>query len=151
MKNSPPLIVALDVNTLAEVRELMEFPENTAGGMMTTEYISLPQNAAVADAVRALRGNEEMLESVNTLFLVDADGRLRGSVALARLFAASDNTPLEQLATELLVRVSVKEKQDRVTELFDKYNLLTLPVVDEDGYLSGVITADDIITVLRQR
>jgi magnesium transporter len=58
---------------------------------------------------------------------------------------------LKQLASETLIQVSVDERQDRVTELFDKYNLLTLPVVDEDGRLAGVITADDIISVLRQK
>ena len=58
---------------------------------------------------------------------------------------------LKELATETLIQVTVDENQDRVTELFDKYNLLTLPVVDEDGKLAGVITADDIISVLRQK
>ena len=58
---------------------------------------------------------------------------------------------LATLASDNLVEVQVTEKQDRVTEIFDKYNLLTLPVVDEDGKLAGVITADDVITVLRQR
>src|SRR4029078_4421493 len=58
---------------------------------------------------------------------------------------------LKDLASATLIQVNVDEKQDRITELFDKYNLLTLPVVDEDGKLAGVITADDIISVLRQR
>jgi magnesium transporter len=58
--------------------------------------------------------------------------------------------PLKHLASGTLIQVSVDERQDRVTEIFDKYNLLTLPVVDEDGKLAGVITADDIISVLRE-
>ena len=148
---SEEILDEMETAPVTEVRELLEFAEDTAGGMMTTEYIALPENAAVADAIRALRGNEDLLESLNTLFLVDHDGRLRGSVMLARLFVASESTPLQQLATPMLIKVNVKEKQNRVTELFDKYNLLTLPVVDDDGALSGVITADDIITVLRQR
>ena len=79
------------------------------------------------------------------------DERLTGAVPLARLFIAAGATPLKDLASERLIQVNVDEKQDRVTELFDKYNLLTLPVMDEDGKLAGVITADDIISVLRQR
>jgi magnesium transporter len=63
----------------------------------------------------------------------------------------SGNARLQDLASETLIQVSVDEKQDRVTEIYDKYNLLTLPVVDEDGKLAGVITADDIISVLRQK
>jgi sporulation protein YlmC with PRC-barrel domain len=148
---SEEILDEMEMAPVTEVRELLEFDEDTAGGMMTTEYIALPENAAVADAIRALRGNEDLLESLNTLFLVDTDGRLKGAVMLARLFVASEKTPLQQLASAMLMKVNVKEKQNRVTELFDKYNLLTLPVVDDDGALSGVITADDIITVLRQR
>jgi Mg/Co/Ni transporter MgtE len=72
-------------------------------------------------------------------------------VPLPRLFLASSDTRLRELASESMIQVSADEKQDRVTELFDKYNLLTLPVTDEDGKLAGIITADDIISVLRQR
>jgi CBS domain-containing protein/sporulation protein YlmC with PRC-barrel domain len=135
----------------SEVRELLEFAEDSAGGLMNTEFVSLDDQAVVADAVEALKGNEDLLESLNTLFLKDAEGKLAGSVPLARLFVASGNTPLKQLASETLVQVSVDEKQDRVTELFDKYNLLSLPVVDGEARLAGVITADDIISVLRHR
>ena len=73
------------------------------------------------------------------------------SIPLARLFVASDDSDLRDLASESLIQVPVDEHQNRITELFDKYNLLTLPVVDEDGKLAGVITADDVISVLRQK
>jgi len=82
---------------------------------------------------------------------VDAQERLTGAVPLARLFLHEGAMPLRALAVETLIEVPVSEQQDRVTELFDKYNLLALPVVDELGKLAGVITADDIISVLRQR
>jgi CBS domain-containing protein/sporulation protein YlmC with PRC-barrel domain len=134
-----------------EVRELLEFEEDTAGGMMNTEFVALAENASAMDALAALRGNEDLLESLNTLFLIDSDGRLKGAVPLARLFIASGGARLNELGSENLIQVTVDESQDRVTELFDKYNLLTLPVVDDEGKLAGVITADDIISVLRQR
>jgi magnesium transporter len=134
-----------------EVRELLEFEEDTAGGMMNTEFVSLHEHATVADALQALKQNEDLLESLNTMFLVDAHERLKASVPLARLFLHEGAIPLASLASDNLVEVQVTEKQDRVTEIFDKYNLLTLPVVDDDGKLAGVITADDVITVLRQR
>jgi Mg/Co/Ni transporter MgtE len=105
----------------------------------------------VEDALAGLKGNEELLENLNTLFVVDGEGRLAASVPLARLFIASGGMLLKNLASETKVQVTVDERQDRVTELFDKYNLLTLPVVDEEGKLAGVITADDIISVLRQK
>src|SRR5665213_609921 len=134
-----------------EVEELLEFDEDTAGGLMNTEYVSLPDTATVADALRALKDNEDLLETLNTLFLVDHEERLKGSVPLARLFLHQGDQLLSTLAAETLIQVPVKERQDRVTELFDKYNLLALPVVDEDQKLTGVITADDIISVLRQK
>ncbi|MGA3189331.1 MAG: CBS domain-containing protein [Bryobacteraceae bacterium] len=135
----------------AEVRELLEFEEDTAGGMMNTEFVSLHEDATVADALQALRQNEDLLESLNTMFLVDAQERLKAAVPLARLFLHEGATKLGTLATDNLLEVKVTEKQVHVTEMFDKYNLLTLPVVDEDGKLAGVITADDVISVLRQR
>lgn len=135
----------------SEVRELLEFAEDTAGGMMNTEYVALSENATVVDALEALKNNEELLENLNTLFLVDAGEHLKGTVPLARLFLHEGATPLRRLAAETLIDVPENERQDRVTELFDKYNLLTLPVVDEERKLTGVITADDIISVLRQK
>ncbi len=135
----------------SEVRELLEFDEDTAGGLMNTEYVSLHANAMVSDAMDALRGNEELLEVLNTLFLVDEKERLTGVVPLARILIAPSGSRLKDIASDPLIKVPLKEKQDRVTEIFDKYNLLALPVVDEDGKLAGVITADDIITVLRQK
>ena len=134
-----------------EVRELLEYPEDTAGGMMNTEYIALPEEATVADAMAAIRSNEDVLEKLNTLFLVDAGERLKAAVPLARLFLAMGSTPLKDLAAEDLIQVDVEEKESNLTELFDKYNLLALPVVDLDGKLAGAITADDIISVLRRR
>jgi CBS domain-containing protein/sporulation protein YlmC with PRC-barrel domain len=150
-ETSEEILEEMQAAPKTEVEELLEFAEDTAGGMMTTEYVALRDSATVADAVEALQGNEDLLESLNTLFLIDAEGRLAGAVPLGRLFVAAGATALRELATETLIQAPVDEKQDRVTELFDKYNVLTLPVLDEEGKLAGVITADDIISVLRQK
>jgi magnesium transporter len=150
-ETSEEILEEMDSAPKTEVRELLEFREDTAGGMMNTEYVSLHDAATVADAMSAFRGNEDLLETLNTLFLVDSEERLSASIPMARLFIASGIARLKELASATLIQVTVDEKQDRVTELFDKYNLLTLPVVDEDGKLAGVITADDVISVLRQK
>ncbi len=134
-----------------EVRELLEFEEDTAGGMMNTEYVALGEGATVAGAMEFLRGQEEVLESLNVLFLVDSEGHLKASVPLARIFLAAGDATLTSLAPEKLRKAHVDEEQDRLTELFDKYNLITLPIVDSEGKLAGVVTADDIISVLRQK
>lgn len=150
-ETSQEILDEMDVEPKADVSELMEFEEDSAGGLMNTEYLALHEHATVGDAIIALRGNEELLETLNTLFLIDADEKLIASIPLARLFAAPESRPLRELAADSLIRVQVTEQQDQVTELFDKYNVLSLPVVDEDGKLAGVITADDIISVLRSR
>ena len=82
------ILEEMEYEPKTEVRELLEFEEDTAGGMMNTEYVALHENATVADAMRALKGNEDLLETLNTLFLVDAEERLTGAVPLARLFLA---------------------------------------------------------------
>ncbi len=148
---SEEILEEMEVAPESEVRELLEFEDDTAGGMMNTEYIALHDNATVEDAMTAMRGSEDQLENLNSLFLVDAEGRLAGAVPLARLFVASGATPLRQLASETLISATVTDHQDDVTELFDKYNLLALPVVDDERRIAGVITADDIISVLRQK
>ncbi len=150
-ETSEEILDEMDVEPETEVRELLEFEEDTAGGLMNTEYIALHENATVADAMEALKGSEDLLENLNALFLIDGEGHLAGAIALGRLFIAAGSTPLKELAAATLIQVSVEEKQDRLTELFDKYNLLTLPVTDQEGKLAGVITADDIISVLRQK
>ncbi|MGO9637563.1 MAG: magnesium transporter MgtE N-terminal domain-containing protein [Terracidiphilus sp.] len=150
-ETSEEILDEMDSAPKSEVRELLEFEEDTAGGMMNTEYVSLHQNALVTDALAGLRGNEDLLETLNTLFLIDAEERLTAAIPLARLFLAQPDAKLQSLASDTLIQVNVDESQDRLTELFDKYNLLTLPVVDEDGKLVGVITADDVISVLRQK
>lgn len=136
---------------VAEVRELLEYDEDTAGGMMNTEAIVMPEDRSLQSAMALLRQHEDLLESTHVLFLADITGRITAAVPLARLFLADGSTPLKQLATERLISTTVHEKADRVTELFDKYNLLAMPVVHRDGRLAGVITADDVISVLRRR
>jgi magnesium transporter len=148
---SQEIMDEMDSAPQTEVRELLEFDEDSAGGMMNTEYVALHDNASILDAMSALKGNENLLEGLNTLFLVDSEERLSAAIPLARLFIAPAAARLKDLASETMIQVTVDEKQDRITELFDKYNLLTLPVVDEDGKLVGAITADDIISILRRK
>jgi len=150
-ETSEEILHEMESEEKTEVQELLEFEEDTAGGLMNTQYVALYENASVIDALAELKNNEELLEGLNTLFLIDGEDRLSAAIPLARLFIASGSERLKDLASETLIQVTVEEHQDQVLELFDKYNLLTLPVVDESGKLTGVITADDVISVLRQK
>jgi magnesium transporter len=134
-----------------EVSELLEFEENTAAGRMTTEYMALSDAATVTDAIEMLRNFEGGIESVSTVYLLGKDEKLVGAVPLSRLVLASQDTPLAQLRAEPLIYCHAGAREKEVAELFDKYNLLTLPVVDEAMQLTGVITADDVISLLRSK
>ena len=134
-----------------EVADLLEFGENTAAGRMNTLYLALPVDAGVGDAVEALRQFEGGIETVSTIYLVDSHGTLSGAVPLAKLVLATASTPLLSLTQEPLISATTETKDNEVAELFDKYNLLTLPVVDEHLKLNGVITSDDVISLLRAK
>src|SRR5271157_1535214 len=135
----------------AEVTELMTFEEDTAAGRMTTDYMALGPQAKVEDAVEMLRNFEGGVESVSTIFIVGDKDKLLGSVPLAKIVLAMPETPLMLLSTGHMQTIHPGADEKEVAELFDKYNLLTLPVVDEEGILTGVITADDVINMLRAK
>jgi CBS domain-containing protein len=134
-----------------EVSGLLEFKEDSAAGRMTTEYIALPVNATAQDAVEVLRHYEGGVETVSTIFLIDSHQTLAGMVPLAKLILAAPTTPLLALTQEPLISCHADTSEQEVAELFDKYNLLTLPVVDDHNKLTGVITSDDVISLLREK
>lgn len=134
----------------AEVEELLEYDEDTAGGLMNTEFVAVHDSASAADAIEAVRSQPELADGVTTLFLTDIDGRLSGFMPVTRALLARPETPLAELSPEEPVTAHVGDKATRVAELFDKYNLLALPVVDDEGRIAGAVTADDIITLLRR-
>ena len=135
----------------AEVAELMAFEENTAAGRMTTEHMALKPGAKVADAIEMLRNFEGGLESMSTIYIVGDKDKLLGAVPLAKIVLAPAQTPLMLLSTRFMPTIHPGAAEKEVAETFDKYNLLTLPVTDEEGRLTGVITADDVINMLRAK
>ncbi|HYA18933.1 MAG TPA: CBS domain-containing protein [Bryobacteraceae bacterium] len=150
-ETSAEILEEMEEEPVEEVKELLEYDEDTAGGMMNTEAIVLPDNMTLSDAMVRLREHEDLLENTYVLFLADAAGKITAAVPLARLFLAEGSALLRDLASGKLISIDAEAKQNRVIELFDKYNLLALPVLESDGTLAGVITADDVISVLRNR
>jgi magnesium transporter len=148
-ERSEEILDEMEPEDKQEVEELLEFREDSAGGLMRTDYIALSENASVADAMVSLRQNEESLDDIYSLFLVDAKDHLVAAVPLTRLFLAAGESLLKGMAAERLLFVDVDARHERIAELFDKYNLLALPVVDEERKLVGVISVDDVVNVLR--
>jgi CBS domain-containing protein/sporulation protein YlmC with PRC-barrel domain len=131
-----------------EVTQLLEFGEHTAAGRMTTEYIAVSADGTVADAVEALRQFEGSGEAVATIYLVAAGNMLAGAVPLVRIAISPSDMRLKSLS-EPPTTCAADTPEREVAEIFDKYNLLTLAVADEHGRLAGIITADDVISMLR--
>lgn len=148
---SEAILEEMDPEERQEVEELLEFRENSAAGRMTTEYVAVPRGATVADGIRALRGFEGDPETITEIYLVDEREVLQGVVALARLVLARPETRLEVLAEPRFICCRADQHENDVAELFDKYNLRALPVIDANDRLVGVVEADHVIAFLRQR
>jgi CBS domain-containing protein len=133
-----------------EVSHLLEFGEHTAAGRMTTEFIAVPEISVVDDAIEALRRFEGGREGLATIYLTGPGEKLIGAVTLVRIATSSPAAQLSNLS-EPYIACALDTPDDDVAALFDKYNLITLAVVDEHGRLAGIITADDVITMLRHR
>ena len=145
------ILLEMEPEERKEMVELLEFREDTAAGRMNTEYLALPLGATGEDAVEALRKFEGGVETVSTIYLIDSHGTLVGAVPLAKVVLAQPRTPLLSLTQEPLIFTHAGVEEKEVAELFDKYNLMALPVVDDDRKLTGVITSDDIISMLRAK
>jgi magnesium transporter len=150
-EKSDAILEEMEPEQREEVEELLEHHENTAAGRMNTEYIALSQEATVQDAIAAMKMFEGDVSSVVTVYLVDLEWKLLGAVPLQNIVLADATTILADIVAEPLVMCNENTREAEVAEEFDKYNLLSLPVVDEGGRLVGVITADDVIALLRDR
>ena len=145
------ILIQMEPQAQQDVVELLEHKEETAAGRMTTEFLALPVNATVQNAIDSLREFEGGVEVISTIYLVDSNGTLVAAVPLARIVLAQSTDPMLSLAQEPLVLAHQDATEMDVAELFDKYNLQTLPVVDEHNKLTGAITSDDVISMLRAK
>jgi magnesium transporter len=149
-ERSGQILEEMEPEERREVTQLLGFGEHTAAGRMTTEFIAVAETGVVADAIEALKAFEGSREAVATIYLIGAGRQLTGAVPLVKI-ATSPPAALLSYLSEPYVACEPDTPQDEMAALFDKYNLITLAVVDEHGRLSGIITADDVITMLRHQ
>jgi len=146
---SDEILEEMDPEERQEVEELLEFEGTSAAGRMTTDYVSVNVSGHVADAVQALREFDGDTETITEIYLLNADEVLEGIVPLAKLILADANSELVKLAEPHFVSCNVNAASKDVIELFDKYNLRSLPIVDKDKKLAGVVHAEQVIALLR--
>jgi len=150
-EQSDAILEEMEPEERQEVSGLLEFDEDSAAGCMTTDFVCLGLDATVAQAVHALRSFDGDPESVTEIYLLDEKRMLRGAITLARLVMAQTETRLSVLTEPRTLSCPADLHQNDLAELFDKYNLHALPVVDAQGRMVGVVQADQVISFLRDK
>lgn len=146
------ILSELEPDDKAETERLLQYDPYTAGGLMTTEFVSVDDQLTVEEALVAVRAMARggRRESMYTIYTTDSYGRLRGTLSLRELLAAPDGTPMNDLAWTEVVSVQPDTPQEEVSRITSNYDLVSLPVVDTDGRLLGVVTVDDVIDVIEE-
>ena len=144
------LLRLMGVKEEKAIRNLLGYEDNTAGRIMTSEFVSLPATATVGDAIEAIRKLDEDFESVYYVYTEDPSGMLTGVLSLRTLIVADRDATLGQLAYRDLVYVSPDEDQEDVTDEMTKYDLVAIPVCDENRHILGIVTFDDAMDVIAE-
>jgi CBS domain-containing protein/sporulation protein YlmC with PRC-barrel domain len=131
-----------------ELRELLQHPESSAGGIMTTEFVAIPANLTVQEVIERLRKLEPDAETIYYVYVVDKEEHLLGVLSLRKMIVSSPDTKITDIMNTSVIKVGVADEQEQVTKLIAKYNLLAIPVVDEENHLQGIVTVDDAIDVV---
>ncbi len=142
------ILVEMEPAEAAELRELMAYPEDSAGGIMTPAFVAISPGMRADQAVAALRKVAEEAETVNYVYVLDEDERLLGVLSLHRLVLTRQDTRVHDLMFQNPVSVRVDADQEVAARLLTELNLLALPVLEHDGRLVGIITADDVHDIL---
>jgi CBS domain-containing protein/sporulation protein YlmC with PRC-barrel domain len=145
-ETSTALLHKMEVEDAQDVRELLTYPPDTAGGMMTTELVALPADLTIEETFTRLRTQAPDVENIYYLFVIDSEQRLVGVLNLRQLIMAQPTARLHEIMIKEPARVHHTDSHDTVAEIVEKYDLLALPVVDDGDVLIGMITVDDVVS-----
>jgi magnesium transporter len=148
-KQAQTLLSLLPHDYSATIRGLMNYPENTAGGRMTIEYISVRQTMRVEQVLQHIRKVGRDAETIAYIYVVDAAGRLVGVVSVRELLLAEPQTPIAEIMNTTVLSVPAAMDQEEVARVVAQYDLVAIPVVDDHRRLVGIITVDDLVDVIR--
>lgn len=144
------IISVMNETDAAEMEELLNYPPESAGGIMATEYLAVTQDMTVGDTIRFLQKEAPPPDIPYYLYALDREDILAGVVSLRDVVVSSFDTPVGEIMNRNVIRVPVEMDQEEVGRLFEKYGLLSMPVVSGEGRMLGVIQADDIVEVLSE-
>jgi magnesium transporter len=144
------LLNTMDAEESRDVRQLLSYPDGTAGAIMTTDFVAVPAEATAAEAIDVVRDNAEKMESIYQAYAVDQNGTLLGVVSLRDLVTAPARRTIAEIMNPNMVSVGADDDQEGVARLIAKYDLLAVPVVDRHHKMVGMITVDDAIDVVAQ-
>jgi len=144
------VLALMEAEPAADVRELLEHEAQTAGRIMTRNYFALDEDVTIAEAVTALQKRSEEFEMVFYVYVVDKRDHLVGVVSLRKLLTTHPSTQLKRIMVEDVISAKSTADQEEVARLVAEYNLLAVPVVDDEGKLVGIVTVDDVIDVLQE-
>ncbi|MDH7499381.1 MAG: CBS domain-containing protein [candidate division NC10 bacterium] len=142
------LLSLMEKEEAHEIRQLLAYPETSAGGIMTTEYMTVPATATAKEAIELIRKEEPEAETIYYLYVVDEEGHLLGVFSLRDLIVAPPEAKVTSFMISNVIKVDVMTRQEEVARLIAKYNLLAIPVVDQGNHLRGIVTVDDAIDVV---
>lgn len=142
------ILIRMAPDDAAEIRGLADFPPDSAGGIMTPEFVAVSREARASEAIAAIRRLVDEAETVNYVYVIDAERHLLGVLSLYRLLLSQADTPVSELMAPTTVRVRASADQETAARLLTERNLLAIPVVDDEDHLLGIITEDDVADVL---
>jgi magnesium transporter len=144
------LLARMPKDASLDVRELIRYPESSAGGLMTTDFVALEPNITVERAIDGVRHTAADKETIYEAYAVDPNGTLLGVVSLRDLVLARAGQPISAIMNPDVISVPPEMDQEDVARLFEHYNMLALPVVDSMHKILGIVTVDDVVSVLKQ-
>ena len=131
-----------------DIEELLEYEENTAGGLMTTEYISIPDTLTVLETIQKLRELSPEAETIYYLYVVDEEDKLRGVLSLRDLIVAAPDVFIKDILKQKVISVTIDASKEQIANLMNKYDFLAVPVIDKEKKLVGIITVDDVLDIV---
>ena len=137
-----------DAETRKLINDILKYPEDSAGSIMTTEYIDLRPMMTVADALKNIRRNGSDSETINTCYVTDEGKHLLGSVSIRAILLSEEDALLQDIMEENVISVSTLTDQEEATSMISRYNFTVMPVVDGENRLVGIITVDDAMDVM---